>query len=98
MYLSLLLGVILISLALCADGAIGNVQEKAMKQHEASNTEIVRKIVFPRKRVLQTFESRFSATGMHNYIFIITGLLFIWNRIFLHFDWPITLRKFLSCL
>lgn len=46
MYLSLLLGVILISLALCADGAIGNVQEKAMKQHEASNTEIVRKIVF----------------------------------------------------
>lgn len=34
-------GVILISLALCADGAIGNVQEKAMKQHEASNTEIV---------------------------------------------------------
>lgn len=45
MYLSLLLGVILISLALCADGAIGNVQEKAMKQHEASNTEIVRKIV-----------------------------------------------------
>ena len=56
MYLSLLLGVILISLALCADGAIGNVQEKAMKQHEASNTEIVRKIVFPRKQVLQTFE------------------------------------------
>ncbi|XP_062589735.1 adenosine 3'-phospho 5'-phosphosulfate transporter 2-like [Saccostrea cucullata] len=34
-------GVILISLALCADGAIGNVQEKAMKQYEASNTEIV---------------------------------------------------------
>ncbi|XP_048761216.2 adenosine 3'-phospho 5'-phosphosulfate transporter 2-like isoform X1 [Ostrea edulis] len=34
-------GVILISLALCADGAIGNVQEKAMRQYEASNTEIV---------------------------------------------------------
>ncbi|XP_048761217.2 adenosine 3'-phospho 5'-phosphosulfate transporter 2-like isoform X2 [Ostrea edulis] len=33
-------GVILISLALCADGAIGNVQEKAMRQYEASNTEI----------------------------------------------------------
>ncbi|XP_076462679.1 adenosine 3'-phospho 5'-phosphosulfate transporter 2-like [Babylonia areolata] len=36
-----LYGVTLISLALCADGVIGNVQEKALKQHGASNTEMV---------------------------------------------------------
>ncbi|XP_070195656.1 adenosine 3'-phospho 5'-phosphosulfate transporter 2-like isoform X2 [Littorina saxatilis] len=36
-----LYGVTLISLALCADGVIGNVQEKAMKQHGARNTEVV---------------------------------------------------------
>lgn len=34
-------GVILISLALCADGAIGNVQEKALKQYGSSNSEMV---------------------------------------------------------
>lgn len=34
-------GVILISLALCADAVIGNVQEKAMKTHKSSNTEVV---------------------------------------------------------
>ncbi|XP_058411274.1 adenosine 3'-phospho 5'-phosphosulfate transporter 2 isoform X2 [Diceros bicornis minor] len=34
-------GVILISLALCADAVIGNVQEKAMKLHNASNSEMV---------------------------------------------------------
>ncbi|XP_035882438.1 adenosine 3'-phospho 5'-phosphosulfate transporter 2 isoform X4 [Phyllostomus discolor] len=33
-------GVILISLALCADAVIGNVQEKAMKLHNASNSEM----------------------------------------------------------
>lgn len=32
---------ILISLALCADAVIGNVQEKAMKLHNASNSEMV---------------------------------------------------------
>jgi adenosine 3'-phospho 5'-phosphosulfate transporter B3 len=31
----------LISLALCADAAIGNVQEKALKKHSASNVEMV---------------------------------------------------------
>lgn len=36
-----LLGVLLISLALCADAAIGNVQEKAMKLHNGSNSEMV---------------------------------------------------------
>ncbi|XP_054447913.1 adenosine 3'-phospho 5'-phosphosulfate transporter 2 isoform X2 [Pteronotus mesoamericanus] len=36
-----LTGVILISLALCADAVIGNVQEKAMKLHNASNSEMV---------------------------------------------------------
>lgn len=35
------LGVILISLALLADGAIGNVQEKALKQYQGSNSEMV---------------------------------------------------------
>ncbi|XP_068677877.1 adenosine 3'-phospho 5'-phosphosulfate transporter 2-like [Montipora foliosa] len=34
-------GVVLISLALCADAVIGNVQEKAMKAHKSSNTEVV---------------------------------------------------------
>ena len=34
-------GVILISLALCADGAIGNFQEKVLKQYGAGNSEIV---------------------------------------------------------
>uniref|UniRef100_A0A672MV69 Adenosine 3'-phospho 5'-phosphosulfate transporter 2 n=1 Tax=Sinocyclocheilus grahami TaxID=75366 RepID=A0A672MV69_SINGR len=34
-------GVILISLALCADAAIGNVQEKAMKLHNGTNSEMV---------------------------------------------------------
>ncbi|XP_060078787.1 adenosine 3'-phospho 5'-phosphosulfate transporter 2-like [Ylistrum balloti] len=34
-------GVVLISLALCADGAIGNVQEKALKQYSSSNSEMV---------------------------------------------------------
>uniref|UniRef100_A0A0B6ZVJ6 Adenosine 3'-phospho 5'-phosphosulfate transporter 2 n=1 Tax=Arion vulgaris TaxID=1028688 RepID=A0A0B6ZVJ6_9EUPU len=34
-------GVLLISLALCADGAIGNVQEKTLKQYGASNGEMV---------------------------------------------------------
>ena len=36
-----LTGVILISLALCADGAIGNFQEKVIKQYGAANSEIV---------------------------------------------------------
>ena len=37
----LTIGVLLISLALCADAVIGNVQEKALKQHSASNVEMV---------------------------------------------------------
>ncbi|KAF9811234.1 hypothetical protein SFRURICE_002603 [Spodoptera frugiperda] len=35
------IGVIVISLALLCDAIIGNVQEKAMKQHHASNNEVV---------------------------------------------------------
>ena len=34
-------GVILVSGALCADAVIGNVQEKQMKLHKASNVEVV---------------------------------------------------------
>ena len=34
-------GIILISLALCADAVIGNVQEKALKKHSASTVEMV---------------------------------------------------------
>ncbi|XP_059828415.1 adenosine 3'-phospho 5'-phosphosulfate transporter 2 [Hypanus sabinus] len=34
-------GIALISMALCADAAIGNVQEKAMKLHNGSNSEMV---------------------------------------------------------
>ncbi|ESP02474.1 hypothetical protein LOTGIDRAFT_138397 [Lottia gigantea] len=36
-----LFGIVLISLAVCADGVIGNVQEKNIKQHGASNCEVV---------------------------------------------------------
>lgn len=36
-----LIGVVLISGALLADAAIGNVQEKQMKLHKASNIEVV---------------------------------------------------------
>lgn len=36
-----MLGVLVISLALVCDAAIGNVQEKAMKGHSATNTEVV---------------------------------------------------------
>lgn len=34
-------GVILVMLALVADAVIGNVQEKAMKKHKSSNTEMI---------------------------------------------------------
>ena len=34
-------GIILISLALCADAVIGNVQEKALKKHGGSSVEMV---------------------------------------------------------
>lgn len=34
-------GVVMISCALLCDAVIGNVQEKAMRQHKASNTEVV---------------------------------------------------------
>ncbi|WAR24833.1 S35B3-like protein, partial [Mya arenaria] len=37
----LIQGVVLISLALCADGAIGNFQEKVLKQYTAGNSEMV---------------------------------------------------------
>ncbi|XP_046850137.1 adenosine 3'-phospho 5'-phosphosulfate transporter 2-like [Xenia sp. Carnegie-2017] len=34
-------GVLLISLALCADAMIGNVQEKTMKKYSSTNTEVI---------------------------------------------------------
>ncbi len=34
-------GVVLISLALCADAVIGNVQEKTLKEFSSSNIEMV---------------------------------------------------------
>lgn len=43
-------GVLLISLALCADAAIGNVQEKAMKLHNGSNSEMVTVTVNPAEK------------------------------------------------
>lgn len=47
------LGVVLISLALCADAVIGNVQEKAMKLHNGSNSEMVNtRLAILNKRVL----------------------------------------------
>lgn len=35
------LGVLMISAALLCDAAIGNVQEKAMREHKASNNEVI---------------------------------------------------------
>lgn len=46
-------GVLLISLALCADAAIGNVQEKAMKLHNGSNSEMVPYLCNWRKRCIK---------------------------------------------
>ena len=34
-------GVLLISLALCADAVIGNLQEREMNKHSASNAEMI---------------------------------------------------------
>ena len=34
-------GVLLISLALCADAIIGNLQEKTLKQYSGSNLEMI---------------------------------------------------------
>ncbi len=41
-----LFGVVLISGALCADAVIGNMQEKQMKLHKASNIEVVSYIIY----------------------------------------------------
>jgi len=43
-----LAGIVLISLALCADAVIGNVQEKILKQFAASNSEMVRQSKYVR--------------------------------------------------
>ena len=48
-------GVILISLALCADAVIGNVQEKAMRAHKSSNTEVVSLSTFSSWLFYRTF-------------------------------------------
>ena len=42
-------GVTLISMALCSDAVIGNVQEKAMRQHSASNSEVVGSLQYDRE-------------------------------------------------
>ena len=40
-YIHVFAGVFLISMALCADAVIGNVQEKTMKHFSAPNAEVV---------------------------------------------------------
>ena len=47
------LGVVLISMALCADAVIGNVQEKAMKAHKSSNTEMVSVHIYLQRPIFQ---------------------------------------------
>ena len=47
------LGVVLISMALCADAVIGNVQEKAMKAHKSSNTEVVNVHIYLQRPIFQ---------------------------------------------
>jgi adenosine 3'-phospho 5'-phosphosulfate transporter B3 len=49
------LGVMLIVGALCADAAIGNVQEKEMKLYKASNVEVVSNYCFFLKNLLDKF-------------------------------------------
>lgn len=53
------LGVLLISLALCADAAIGNVQEKAMKLHNGSNSEMVLHLSTTKKKKKVIFDALF---------------------------------------
>lgn len=58
------LGVLLISLALCADAAIGNVQEKAMKLHNGSNSEMVLHLSTKKKKKCDLFTAHdFSPIG-----------------------------------
>jgi len=45
-FIILCVGIILISLTLCVDAVIGNVQEKTMKEYKSSNSEMVSFWVF----------------------------------------------------
>ena len=40
-------------MALCADAVIGNVQEKAMKAHKSSNTEVVSVHIYLQRPIFQ---------------------------------------------
>uniref|UniRef100_A0A4W3IZW5 Adenosine 3'-phospho 5'-phosphosulfate transporter 2 n=1 Tax=Callorhinchus milii TaxID=7868 RepID=A0A4W3IZW5_CALMI len=57
-------GIMLISMALCADAVIGNVQEKAMKIHNGSNSEM---------HIMQTYgyAFMFSMTGYFGISFVL---------------------------
>ena len=41
-------------MALCADAVIGNVQEKAMKAHKSSNTEVVSVHIYLQRPILNS--------------------------------------------
>jgi adenosine 3'-phospho 5'-phosphosulfate transporter B3 len=68
-------GYVMISLALVADAIIGNVQEKAMKAHNASNEEIVRE-----KCQLDYFIRILPNT-------VFAGPLFLLHWVCVHFCW-----------
>ena len=88
---------VLISLALCADAVIGNVQEKAMKAHKSSNTEVVSTEMQEKFWLCTThthlaFSQVFPRINMmilDNKIgsYFFAGAVFIWYWIFLYFNW-----------
>ena len=51
-------GVLMISLALVADAVIGNVQEKTIKQYNASNSEVAEVVNSSRSPLLSLSSSR----------------------------------------
>lgn len=70
-------GVLLVSGALCADAAIGNVQEKQMKLHKASNVEVVFMIFYyyvHDKRIQFIFHT-------------LKGALFLWYWLYICSCW-----------
>ncbi len=87
-------GVALISLALCADAVIGNVQEKAMKRYNSSNSEMVT-FCHQRNLLLVAVEGTgvcWQLKDRRIYCFCVSrfvppGAVFVWYRICVHFLW-----------
>jgi len=71
-------GVFLISLALCADAVIGNVQEKTIKHFNAPNAEVVRICCFISDCGTFCLLKNYSTVdGCHNCCLVVAGMLII---------------------